>query len=90
MPLPTDRPTGDDPFAPGADGKRPGRVKALAYRMVCIGHALKGVLGAPDYEAYLAHCKAVHPDVPAMSEEAFFRFAIDRRYNKPGGGMRCC
>ena len=34
MPLLADRPTGDDPFAPGADGKRPGRVKALAYRMV--------------------------------------------------------
>lgn len=66
------------------------RPSRLAYRMVCIGHALKGVLGAPDYPAYLAHHQALHPDVPAMSERAFFRFAIDRRYGKAGGGMRCC
>lgn len=64
--------------------------RRLMYRMVCVGRALKGMLGAPDYPAYLAHHQATHPDEPAMTEPEFFRYAIDRRYGKAGGGMRCC
>jgi uncharacterized short protein YbdD (DUF466 family) len=71
-------------------GGSPDRLKALADKIVRIRKALEAVIGAPDYEAYLAHHKRVHPDVPPMSEKEFFRFAIDRRYKKPGGGMRCC
>lgn len=90
MPLLTDWLTGDGKLAAELGGGSPDRLKALADKVVRIRKALMGVIGAPDYDAYLAHHKAVHSDVPPMSEEEFFRFAIDRRYNKPGGGMRCC
>lgn len=91
MPLHTDRTAGDgDRFAHAAQGRREDWGQALAYRLVCLGQALKGVLGAPDYQAYLAHHQTVHPDVPPMSEAAFFRVTMDRRCSKPGSGMRCC
>lgn len=89
MRLHTDWLTSDDDLAAGLSASS-GRLKALVDKIVRIGKALRGVMGAPDYEAYLAHHKRVHPDAPPMSEKEFFRFAIDRHYNKPGGGMRCC
>jgi uncharacterized short protein YbdD (DUF466 family) len=69
-------------------GAGPDRLKALGDKVVKLRRALKQVIGAPDYEAYLSRHKIIHPEVPPMSEEAFFRFAIDRRYGKPG--IRCC
>ena len=48
------------------------------------------ILGAPDYQAYLAHQREHHPDTPPLSERDYVRWFIDRRYNKPGGGCRCC
>lgn len=63
--------------------------RRLAYRLVSAGRALRGMLGAPNYPAYLAHHQATHPDLPPMTEPEFFRYAIDRRYGK-AGGMRCC
>ena len=89
MPRLTDWLTGDG-LASEPGGASPQREKTLADKLVQMRKALKGVIGAPNYEAYLAHHKAIHPDVPPMSEGEFFRFAIDRRYSKPGGGMRCC
>ena len=53
-------------------------------------HAWLGVLGAPDYRAYLAHCRAHHPGQPVMNEAEYVRCYIERRYNKRGGGSRCC
>jgi uncharacterized short protein YbdD (DUF466 family) len=55
---------------------------------VQLRRALKQVIGVPDYEMYLSRHRVIHPDVPPMTEEAFFRFAIDRRYGK--AGIRCC
>jgi len=54
------------------------------------GRAWRGIVGAPDYQAYLAHRQAHHPSEPVMSEREYVRCFIDRRYNKPGGGVRCC
>jgi uncharacterized short protein YbdD (DUF466 family) len=81
--------TSNDKLAAGLSAS-PRRLKALAGKIVRIRKALKGVMGAPNYEAYLAHHNRVHPNASPMSEAEFFRFAIDRRYSKPGGGMRCC
>lgn len=60
----------------------------LARRLATLCQAWRRIIGAPDYEAYLARHRHIHPDVLPMSEKEFFRFAIDRRYAK--AGPRCC
>jgi uncharacterized short protein YbdD (DUF466 family) len=46
------------------------------------------MVGVPDYQAYLAHRRAAHPDEPAMSREEFHRERIARRYDERAS--RCC
>ena len=48
------------------------------------------MVGVPDYERYVAHLAATHPELPAMTREAFFRDRQARRYGAGGGGLRCC
>lgn len=49
------------------------------------------MVGVPDYESYVTHRRATHPDEPFMTYEEFFRDCQDRRYGAKGGGMaRCC
>lgn len=47
---------------------------------------LRAVVGAPDYEGYLAHCRAA--SAPALDRAAFERERLAARYNRPGS--RCC
>lgn len=47
---------------------------------------LRAVAGAPDYEGYVAHCRAV--GVPALDRAAFERERLAARYDRPGS--RCC
>ena len=47
------------------------------------------MIGAPDYEAYLAHLAEHHPGAEPMSERDYVAMFIERRYNGPGAG-RCC
>ncbi len=46
------------------------------------------IIGAPDYEGYLTHLAARHPEITPLSREAFARDALVRRYDRPGS--RCC
>ncbi len=46
------------------------------------------MLGVPDYDAYVAHLAAAHPDATALSREAFFRERLAARYGSCG--LRCC
>lgn len=49
------------------------------------------MVGIPDYEAYVAHRKACHPDEPVMTYEQFFRERQASRYGTSGGKIsRCC
>jgi len=48
------------------------------------------MVGLPDYDTYVAHLAAAHPDQPAMTREAFFHDRQARRYGAGGGGLRCC
>ncbi len=50
---------------------------------------LGALVGMPDYEAYLAHHRAHHPEREAMSAKEFFRNRQEARYGKGGGG-KCC
>ena len=45
-------------------------------------------IGLPDYDAYVAHVRAQHPDVAPMTREAFAIERMQARYGK--GRSRCC
>ena len=62
--------------------------RSLVARVADVGTLLRRIIGAPDYERYLAHVAVRHPDVTPLSREAFARDALARRYDRPGS--RCC
>jgi uncharacterized short protein YbdD (DUF466 family) len=53
-----------------------------------LGALVRRIIGAPDYERYLAHVQSGHPDTTPLTREAFARDALARRYDRPGS--RCC
>lgn len=53
-----------------------------------LGQSLRLMVGLPDYQAYVAHMAAQHPDRPAMTYEEFFRERQEARYGGKVG--RCC
>lgn len=46
-------------------------------------------IGAPDYQAYLAHHAARHPGTAPLSEKDYVKTFIEHRYNGRGAA-RCC
>lgn len=46
------------------------------------------LIGVPDYDTYVAHLRAHHPERSVPSYAAFFRERQEARYR--GGGGRCC
>ena len=58
---------------------------ALARRAARV---VRLVIGAPDYERYLAHVARRHPGETPLSRDAHARDALARRYDRPGS--RCC
>ena len=53
----------------------------------CVAIARR-ILGVPDYEAYVEHLRAHHPEAPIPTYAAFFAERQSARYR--GGGGRCC
>jgi uncharacterized short protein YbdD (DUF466 family) len=49
---------------------------------------VRRVIGAPDYEGYLAHVRERHPECTPLSREQFTMASLRARYDKPGS--RCC
>ena len=49
---------------------------------------LRFVIGAPDYERYLAHMRAAHPNEIPLAREEFASQRLNDRYARAGG--RCC
>ena len=84
------QPHTDSPTVPvtRAGGEPAGRVTTFGERIAFFRQAVKRIIGAPDYEVYLARHRQIHPEVPPMNEKEFFRFAIERRYSR--AGPRCC
>ena len=60
----------------------------LVVRLTGIARAMRAVLGAPDYERYVAHVRSAHPDREPMTCGEFMNDRMENRYNKPG--TRCC
>ncbi len=48
------------------------------------------MIGVPDYDAYVAHRKAHHPDEPIMTYVEFFRHCQNARYAVEKGRFRGC
>jgi Uncharacterized small protein len=63
-------------------------VRRAADLLARAGRVIRRVLGAPDYERYVAHVRLAHPGMAPMTREAFLREALARRFERPGG--RCC
>ena len=61
------------------------RISARLHRVAAI---LRRVIGVPDYERYVAHMRATHPECGLMTAEEFARESMERRYSTPGS--RCC
>jgi uncharacterized short protein YbdD (DUF466 family) len=53
-----------------------------------LGVVVRRVIGAPDYDRYLAHVMACHPGTTPMTREEFERSRLEDRYSRPG--QRCC
>ena len=51
--------------------------------------AVRQVVGAPDYERYLAHHAACHPGRPPLSRREHYAEFVTRRFGS-GGPARCC
>jgi len=49
---------------------------------------MRAVLGAPDYERYVAHMRERHPELEPLTPEEFSTERMENRYSKPGA--RCC
>lgn len=52
------------------------------------GRVARAILGAPDYERYLAHMRRRHPGAAVDSPAEFARRRLEERYSRPGA--RCC
>jgi uncharacterized short protein YbdD (DUF466 family) len=63
-------------------------LRGLAVRVERAGAIVRRIIGAPDYERYLAHVARRHPGTTPLDREAFARDALARRYDRPGS--RCC
>jgi uncharacterized short protein YbdD (DUF466 family) len=64
-------------------------VKPRVLDWLCRAAAvLRTVIGAPDYERYVAHIRARHPGTEPLAWADFYRSRLEDRYAKPGS--RCC
>ena len=63
-------------------------LRARLARLARIGAIVRRVIGAPDYESYLAHAREHQRGEAVLSRDAFARDALARRYDRPGS--RCC
>lgn len=52
--------------------------------------AARLMVGVPDYDTYVSHRRANHPDEPIMSYTEFFRERQDARYTITRGRLKGC
>ena len=61
---------------------------AFAARLQRALRVLRTIIGAPDYERYVAHMGDHHPGCEVVSRDEFIRQRLESRYSRPGS--RCC
>ncbi len=65
---------------------------ATRVRFVCtmVTKTARLMVGVPDYDAYVEHRRANHPDAAVMTYEEFFRERQAARYAVSKGRFRGC
>jgi uncharacterized short protein YbdD (DUF466 family) len=61
---------------------------SLADQVRRVAKVVRTIIGAPDYDRYLAHVRECHPGQAPMSRDEFSKSRLEARYNQPGN--RCC
>ncbi len=59
-----------------------------ANPLASILRTVRRIAGMPDYQAYLEHLRACHPERPVPSEREYFEEYTEARYGS--GVSRCC
>lgn len=67
-----------------------GMFDSLAQAGRYLGQSMRLMVGLPEYDTYLAHMEATHPDQLPMSYEDFFRERQEARYGGAGKRGGCC
>ncbi len=60
----------------------------LRANLRAVGEVTRRIIGAPDYERYLAHMRQHHPNDRPLTRHDFARLRLEEKYSKPGS--RCC
>jgi uncharacterized short protein YbdD (DUF466 family) len=61
---------------------------ALREKLRQVAPVVRRIIGAPDYDAYVAHATRCHADQPLLSRDEFVASRLADRYSRPGA--RCC
>ncbi len=61
---------------------------SLWVRLQRVLRVIRSIIGAPDYDRYVAHMESHHPGCAVMSRDEFMRQRLESRYSRPGA--RCC
>lgn len=64
------------------------RGAVLLERLARARQTLNRIIGAPDYDTYLAHAARCHPDAPPLTRDEFVKQRLEDKYSRPG--TRCC
>lgn len=67
------------------DARTPAPARGWLARAAAI---VRRIIGAPDYQAYLAHVRTCHPGREPLGEREFIEERLMARYERPGS--RCC
>ena len=63
-------------------------IAAVRERVQRVLDVVRTVIGAPDYNRYVEHMHAHHPDCSVASRDEFMQQRLESRYSRPGS--RCC
>ena len=63
-------------------------VASVKERLQRVAAIVRRVIGVPDYERYVAHVRACHPDREPMTRLQFEESRMHDKYSRPG--QRCC
>ena len=65
--------------------------RKVRHFLACVCDSARLMVGVPNYDAYVAHMAATHPDTSPMNYAEFFRDRQAARYGAArNGGFRCC
>ena len=67
-----------------------GMFDALAQAGRYLGQSMRLMVGLPEYDSYVAHMEATHPEQAPMSYQDVFRERQQARYGGAGKRGGCC